>query len=73
MCIKTNVSYSVVVEFIIHSETKDDIFEALSVLKLWNPDWEPKFFLTDYSNAEIAAINKLFPMTQVYMCEFHRE
>lgn len=73
VCVKTNVSYSVVAEFIIQSETKDDIFEALSVLKLWNPDWEPKFFLTDYSDAEIGAINKLFPMTQVYMCEFHRE
>ena len=73
VCVKTNVSYSVVAEFIIQSETKDDIFEALSVLKLWNPDWEPKFFLTDYSDAEIGAINKLFPITQVYMCEFHRE
>ena len=73
VCVKTNVSYSVVAEFIIQSETIDDIFESLSVLKLWNPDWEPKFFLTDYSDAEIGAINKLFPMTQVYMCEFHRE
>ena len=31
--VKTNVSYSVVAEFIIQSETSDDIFEALSVLK----------------------------------------
>ena len=67
VCVKTNVSYSVVAEFIIQSETIDNIFEALSVLKLWNPDWEPKLFLTDYSDAEIGAINKLFPMTQVYM------
>ena len=34
VCVKTNVSYSVVAEFIIQSEMKDDIFEALSVLKL---------------------------------------
>ena len=33
VCVKTNVSYSVVAEFIIQSETSDDIFEALSVLK----------------------------------------
>ena len=71
VCVKTNVAYSVVAEFIIQNETKDDICEALSVLKLWNPDWEPKFFLTDYSDAEIGAINKLFPRTQVYLCEFH--
>jgi len=73
VCVKTNVSYSVVAEFVTQSETIDDIHEALSVIKLWNPDWEPKFFLTDYSDVEIGAINKLFPMTQVYMCEFHRE
>ena len=44
VCVKTNVAYLVVAEFIIQNETKDDICEALSVLKLWNPDWEPKFF-----------------------------
>ena len=71
VCVKTNVAYSVVAEFIVQNETKDDICEALSVLKLWNPDWEPKFFLTDYSDAEIGAINKLFPRTQVYLCELH--
>ena len=49
------------------------IREALSVLKSWNPTWEPKFYLTDYSDAEIAAITKVFPNTQVYLCEFHRE
>ena len=73
VCVKTNVSYSVVAEFIIQSKTSDDIFEALSVLKAWNPDWNPKFYLLDYSDAEIAAVKKLFPCTTVYLCEFHRE
>ena len=65
--------FSVVAECIIQNETKDDICEALSVLKLWNPDWEPKLFLTDYSDAEIGAINKLFSRTQVYLRKFYRE
>ena len=43
---KTNVSYSVVTEFI---------------------------YTTDYSDVEIAAVNKLFSKTQVYLCDFHRE
>ena len=73
VCVKTNVSYSVVAEFIIQSETTEYICEALSILKSWNPKWNPQFYLTDYSDAEIAAINKLFPTTQVYLCEFHRE
>jgi hypothetical protein len=73
VCVKTNVSYSVVAEFIIQSETAEFIHEALSILKAWNPTWEPQFYLTDYSDAEIAAITKAFPNTQVYLCEFHRE
>lgn len=73
VCVKTNVSYSVVAEFITQSETTECIHEALSILKSWNPKWEPQFYLTDYSDAEIAAVNKLFPKTQVYLCEFHRE
>ena len=73
MCVKTNVSYAVVAEFIIQSETAEFIHEALSILKAWNPTWEPQLYLTDYSDAEIAAIIKAFPNTQVYLCEFHRE
>lgn len=73
VCVKTNVSYSIVAEFIIQSETTECIYEALSILKSWNPEWEPQFYLKDYSGAEIAAVNKLFPRTQVYLCEFHRE
>ena len=57
-------------EFIIQSETAEYIREALSVLK---STWEPKFYLTDYSDTEIAVITKVFPNTQVYLCEFHRE
>ena len=70
VCVKTNVCFSVVAEFIIQSETSEDIYEALSVVKTWNPNWNPKFYLLDYSDPEIAAVNKLFPATEVYLCEF---
>ena len=33
LCVKTNVSYTVVAEFIIQSETSEHILEALSMLK----------------------------------------
>lgn len=65
VCVKTNVSYSVVAEFITQFETSEHIHEALLILKTWNPEWNPKFYLTDYSDAEIAAVNKLFPATSV--------
>ena len=73
LCVKTNVNYTVVAEFVIESENTDQIFEALSVIKLWEPGWNPKYFITDYSEAEMSAINMLFPETQLYLCEFHRE
>jgi len=37
LCVKTNVSYTVVAEFIVQSETSEHILEALFVLKSWNP------------------------------------
>ena len=44
LCVKTNVSYTVVGEFIVQSEDCENIFEALSVISSWSPDWKPQFF-----------------------------
>ena len=48
---KTNVGYTVVAEFVIQDETAEKIEEAIQILKQWNPEWIPKFFmsLSDYS------------------------
>ena len=73
LCVKTNVNYMVVAEFVLQAENADHIYEALSIVKSWTPNWDPKYFITDYSDAKISAINKLFPKTQLYLCEFHRE
>ena len=60
LCVETNVSYTVVAEFIIQSETSEHILEALSMLNSWNPSWEPEYFMKDYSNTEMAAVRSLF-------------
>ena len=73
LCVKTNVNYTVVAEFVLQSENIAKIFEALSIIKSWTPNWDPKYFITDYSDAKMSAISKLFPTTQLYLCEFHRE
>ena len=65
--------YLVVAEFIVQSESTENISEALSIISSWNPTWQPRFFLTDYSDAEMCAVEKVFPATQLYLCEFHRE
>ena len=71
--VKTNVGYSVVSEFVVQSETKDSISEALKIISRWNPTWNPEFFMTDYSESEIGAITNVFPNCKTYICDFHRE
>ena len=73
LCVRTNVNYAVVAEFIIQSESAEHISEALSVIKGWNPNWSPKFFMSDYSEAEQLAITETFPHCTIYLCDFHRE
>jgi len=43
LSVKSNVGYIVVAEFIMSSESAEEIAEALSVLKDWNPEWNPAF------------------------------
>ena len=71
--VRTNIGYCVVAEFIIQSEDKLHIENALSIIKTWNPQWKPQYFMTDYSDAEISALESSFPDTVVYLCDFHRE
>ena len=49
------------------------ISEALHILHSWNPEWNPKLWMCDYSDAEISALECCFPDAIVYLCDFHRE
>jgi len=73
VCVRTNVGYSVVSEFILESESTENISEAMQILHSWNPEWNPKFWMCDYSEAEISALECCFPDTTIYLCDFHRE
>jgi hypothetical protein len=73
VCVRTNSGYCVVAEFIVQSESATDIEEALKVLISWNPEWKPSYFMTDFSEAEILALETCFPDVNVYLCDFHRE
>ena len=57
LCVKTNVNYTIVAEFVIQSENTEHTFEQL-IIKSWTPSWNPKF-ITDYSDAKMSAINML--------------
>ena len=45
ICVRMNVGHSVEAEFIVQSESADniDIEEDLQELKSWNPEWNPRF------------------------------
>ena len=42
-------------------ETSQLIASGLNVLKSWNPDWKPGYFMTDKSFVELEAIAETFP------------
>ena len=73
ICVKTNVGYIIVAEFIVQSEESDNIREAIEILKSWNSNWCPTYFMCDYSEAELLAIEAAFENVIVYLCDFHRE
>ena len=49
--------------FVVQDETTESISEPLSVLKEWNPDWQPKNFMTDLCEEEINSLESVFPGT----------
>ena len=70
------MGYSVVGKFITQVETAEHniISEALQQqLHNWNPKWNPWFFMTDYSEAELLALEQSLPGVQIYLCDFHCE
>ena len=60
VCVRTNVNYIVVTSFIEQSETTAAVAEALEILKEWNPDWNPRNWMVDFSEIEIKALESVF-------------
>jgi hypothetical protein len=61
LCVPTNVNYVTVATFIVESEDTPSLHEALSVLKAWNLNWRPAYFMCDYALEEINALESVFP------------
>lgn len=60
LVVPTNVNYMVVASFITETEDSVSISEALKIIRGWNSAWKPKYFLTDYAEEEISAIESTF-------------
>ena len=61
LCVRTNVQYQVVGSFVIQYENKGSIEDALNVFKKWNPTWCPAYFMVDFAEEEIKALETVFP------------
>ena len=59
--VPTNVNYTVVAEFVPETEDQESLEEALNIIKGWNVDWSPKFFMCDMCQQEINALETIFP------------
>ena len=63
----TNVGYCVVAKFVVQDENAQKLLDAVNVLRGWNPEWNPPFFLCDYSEADISASEQAFPGIIIYI------
>lgn len=61
LCVLTNVNYINVETFVTETEDSSYLIEALQVIKEWNSDWSPKYFMCDYADEEINALGNVFP------------
>ena len=63
MVVRTNVDYQIVAPFVIENETYEAISETVAVTKSWNPEFDPKYGMTDYCHEEIRTVENNFPST----------
>lgn len=61
ICIPTNVGYFYAACVLVSNETTETLTAALQNIKLLNPEWRPKNFVTDFSESQIAALEAVFP------------
>ena len=65
--VKTNIDYQVVGLFVCENETEDSISEALSFIKSWNTDLNPKYAMSDYCVEEIKSLEKVLEGENLHM------
>uniref|UniRef100_A0A131YAV3 Zinc finger mym domain protein n=1 Tax=Rhipicephalus appendiculatus TaxID=34631 RepID=A0A131YAV3_RHIAP len=71
--VKTPSCYAVVGAFVVQFETAECIGEALSVWRAWNPDVNPRFWIVDCNEAEVAAISNAFPCGRTIFSDYQRK
>nr|XP_047122448.1 uncharacterized protein LOC124805945 [Hydra vulgaris] len=65
LVVRTNVNFQVVAIFVLQEETQVMIIKALTLIKSWNPDIEPKYAMVDFDEQEIYSLESVFPNIKV--------
>lgn len=61
LAVKTNCGFFIVATALLTAETTDSIVKALERIRDANPDWRPSAFISDFTEAQIGAVEKVFP------------
>jgi len=61
LCVATNSGYMVVGTFLAGDEQSATIASGLRVIASWCPDWNPQYIMSDFSEAQISAVEAVFP------------
>lgn len=72
VCVKTNNGYQVAAVFLTARETTASM--ALQILATWNPGWKPEYWMVDFDQREISALETVFPGKAWLLsdeCEFY--
>ena len=61
LCVLTNVGFVVVATFMLSDEQAASIQAALQVIRRWCPEWKPEYFVSDFCEAQISAVESTLP------------
>lgn len=73
ICVQTNVGHSICGSFVLSTESKNAIQEGLKKIKEWNPGWTPKYFITDYDEREIQAVEEVFQGSNFFFLTYSKK
>jgi len=61
LCVLSNAGYITVATMMLTDETKESIAAGLQQVAEWNRTWQPRNFMSDFHEGQIAAISTVFP------------
>lgn len=68
LSVPTNVGYVVVASILLTDELKELFICAIKLNSEWNPEWKPRYAMSDFNMSQISAFETVFPGTFLVSC-----